>query len=134
MALNRRKMLGTALGAGIAGPSMTKDAIAGGMNLLQTVAPPLGGSYGEAKQATPHSLDMIARAKRLAAGDIRDEDRNYPTEGNPCPFAPLKSVSDHARQFMRANRYERQWRERVIASARDALDNFDKTGVLRHFF
>ena len=50
------------------------------------------------------------------------------------PYMPIKSVSESARQFMRNRRYDRQWQERTIKQALDALDHYDKTGILRTFF
>ena len=78
--------------------------------------------------------DQLAKLKRLASGDIRDEDRNYPTDGPQCPYIPLRSVSDAARLYLRDRRYARQWEQRTIKAALDALDNYDKTGILRTLF
>ena len=132
MKLNRRRAMMAAIGGAMAGPSALQAAGESYMPPLPQVP-----SYSGAKTTldSPTSvMDELARAKRIAAGDIRDEDRNYPTEGPPQPFSALRSVSDHARIFMRGRHWERQWRERAIAAAQDTLKHYDQTGLLRHFF
>jgi len=139
MKLSRRGMMGAAVGAVVAGPKGIQAA----MNQARTMPfPPVPGAsryIGDemlAKEA--HSkqwtMESLAKLKRLAAGDIRDEDKNYPTEGPPQPYRALQSVSEDAKSFMRNRLYENQWRERTIKAALDALDNYDKTGILRTFF
>lgn len=135
MKLSRRGVFGAAAGALAAGPSVARNAFDG----LQTVGGGtpynLAGQDANCKLSDPKwEVEQIAKARRLAAGDIRDEDRNYPTEGPQCPYVALRSVSDAAKWTMRNARNERQWRERTIKSALDALDHYDKTGILRHFF
>lgn len=139
MKMSRRGMFGAAAGAVAAGPSAMRDAFEG----LQTVAKSSPEPYyGAADSATNCKLardpnwerDNLAKLKRIAAGDISAADKNYPCEGPQCPFVPLKSTSDAARWFLRARREEQRWEERTIKSALDALDQYDKTGILRTFF
>lgn len=139
--LSRRAMLGTAVGGALAAPDVARTAMnegakmLGGLQAAVRVAPGYyGGETAKSVAEQNWTLQMLAQAKRIASGDIRDEDRNYPTEGNPAPYRALKSVSEDARQFMRTSYYERQWRERSIKAALDALDHYDKTGILRNFF
>lgn len=134
MKMSRRKLFGVSLGGAIAGPSLAREAMNAANSLpssMPTSVPYWGGKDVADKQYT---YDMLAKLKRLARGDIRDEDRNYPTEGPPSPFGALRSISDEARSFLRTRRYEQQWRERTIKSALDALDHYDKTGILRTLF
>ena len=138
MTYSRRKAMGIAAAGMLAGPKML-DAAMESDGPRYHPAPPSTGFYGggsEIKQVADEkwTLENLAKMKRLASGDIRDEDRNYPTEGSPSPFRALRSVSEDARHFMRGRRYEEQWRERMIKTARDALDHWDKTGILRTFF
>lgn len=136
MNLSRRKMLGTSIGGLVAGPDIARGAMQTVKSYPPALPPAVGYNSTGAKAAlsNEYTLEQIAKMKRLASGDIRDEDRNYPTEGNPCPFRALRSVSDNAQHFMRATRWEKQWRERTIKTALDALDHYDKTGILRSFF
>ena len=129
--LNRRKMMGVAVGGAFAAPQMAKAAAAQRSNWVGT--PAVGLQGGMDKSAAEFTAEQLARMKRIASGDIRDEDRNYPTEGSPA-FVSLRSVSLEAQYFMRNRRYERQWRERTIKMALDTLDHYDKTGILRSFF
>jgi hypothetical protein len=135
MKLSRRKMFGAAIGGAIAGPQAAKAAIRDWGSQTAKMLPP-GAGCAEATLGTDQNwtMEQIAKMKRLAAGDIRDEDRNYPTAGPAPPFEELKSVSDAARRFMQDQKHEREWRERTIKSALDALDHYDKTGILRTFF
>jgi hypothetical protein len=134
MKLNRRRMMGVAAGAALAGPQ-TIGAIAR-QAPMPAMPPPYYGVGAEmAKDATPEewTLNYLAKLKRIAAGDIRNEDKNYPTEGPPQPYVALRSISENARHFMHNRHYERRWRERTIAEAMRALDEYDKTGLLRTF-
>lgn len=139
MGINRRKMLGTVVGSAIAGPDMVKQAFVEGSRLVAT-PPAIPRIYADAgsetKQAASaqHQAETIAKLKRIISGDIRDEDRNYPTEGPPVPYESLKSISSEARNFMRNRAYERKWRERLIADAKKSLEAYDKTGFLRYIF
>lgn len=136
--LSRRGMLGTVVGGALAGPSLVRDAASntgqGWIGPPSTPAPYYGESLAKQADQKAWTLEQLAKIKRIASGDIRDEDRNYPTEGNPQPFRELRSVSENAKQFMRGMHYERQWRERAIKSALDALNHYDQTGILRTFF
>lgn len=138
MGLNRRKMLGVAVGGGIAGPGIVKDAMAQSGNLLQGLHPPSTPApyYGDAstKQAAGLDLDALARMKRQAAGVFYDGDRDYPQMGPAEPYDALKSVSSAARRFMLNEYYDRKWRERTMKRALDVLNEYDKTGILRAFF
>ena len=136
MKFNRRKAMGVVAGGALAGPSVIREARSTMPSMLPSHPPPY---YGIGQDATPKSdgqfmANQIARAKRIAAGDIRDEDRNYPTAGPPDPFASLRSMSPAAKQTLMNRRYEIQWTERTIAAARKALEEYDKTGLIRHFF
>jgi hypothetical protein len=131
--LSRRDAFAAAAGGAVAAATAKRD-----VNAKPLGAPP---AYygGEAKQTVDISerewrLTQIARAKRLAAGDFQDEDRNYPTDGQQCPYQPLRSVSDAARWYMRDRRYARQWEQRTIKAALDALEHYDNTGILRTIF
>ena len=121
MKLNRRKMFGVAAGGAIAAPSLVRSA-------GHTVGPAAAGLWdGARKDGIPvedpnWTRNNLAKLKRLASGDIRDEDRTYPIEGPPEPFRALRSVSDEAKNFLRNRRCERQWQERTIKAALDALD------------
>jgi len=131
MKLSRRGVFGAAAGAVVAGPGVTKSA------LNQWPTPPYAstGDAANCKLSDPRwEAEQIAKARRLAAGDFRDEDRNYPVAGPICPYAPLKSASEAAKHFLRDRNYQRQWEQRTIKAALDALDHYDKTGILRHFF
>lgn len=136
MKLSRRQTFGAAIGGAFAAPNIVKAMQAE----AKTFAPTPSGYYaGVDKVATEGcdanwTMQQIAKMKRIASGDIRDEDRNYPTEGNPQPFRSLRSVSEDARHYMRNSYYERQWRERTVKAALDALDHYDKTGILRMLF
>jgi hypothetical protein len=133
MGLSRRKMLGVAAGGAVAGPRIMQQAMSDvGASNLGPPTTPYPCAQVQAKQS--ETLEYLAKLKRVAAGDIRDEDRDYPTEGGGCPFEPLLSASNSAKRFMRTRRDERRRRERVIKSALDALDHYDKTGILRTFF
>lgn len=138
MHLNRRKMFGVAAGGAIAGPSLARAAVQQVQIAPPSYPAPDYGYGAEAKTSLSQDpnwrLDTLTKLKRLASGDIRDEDRKYPTEGGPQPFHTLKSVSDDARHFMRGRLYERQWQERTIKHALDCLNEYDKTGILRTFF
>ena len=136
--MNRRKAMAAVAGGIVAGPKVARAALD---QTLPVVGMPPSAFYAgdagvEAKSiaSKEYTLQSLAKLKRIATGDIRDEDRNYPTEGNPDPFRVLRSISDNARQFMRNAHYERQWKERTIKQALDALDHYDKTGILRTFF
>ena len=124
----------------VAGPKVARTAIDESVKQAEPYygRPPAFGYGGAeatlAQDSKAYTMESLAKLKRLASGDIRDEDRNYPTEGNPEPFRALRSISENARQFMRNARYERQWKERTIKAALDALDHYDKTGILRTFF
>lgn len=133
MKLNRRKLFAAGVGAAVAGPQMARDAVQG---LPPT--PYYGGNEAElgAKSANEKewTLQQLAKARRIAAGDILPEDESYPTEGLACPFEPLRSVSQSAKRLMR-DRRNRQWhRNRMMENARKALDEFDKFGVMRSLF
>lgn len=135
MKMSRRKLFGVSLGGAIAGPSVAREAVnaaSARLNIPSSVP-----YYGEATKLAndpTHTYNTLAKLKRLATGDIRDEDRNHPSYGPPEPFRSLRSVSEDARVFMRDRRNDRQWRERTIKQALDALALYDKTGILREFF
>lgn len=127
MKLNRRKLFAVGAGAAAAGPDVVRSvateraAVQGGMTL------------GGALQADPQwTARELARAKRMAAGNFEDGDACYPTDG-AGRFEALRSVSREARVYLNNRRYEQQWRERTMKSAREALEQYDKTGILRHF-
>ena len=136
--LSRRGMLGAAAGGALAGPSLVRDVAQGAgqgwIGPQPAPKPCYGEAIAKAADQKAWTLEQLAKAKRIASGDIRPEDRNYPTEGPPQPFMALRSVSEEAKVFMRARRYERQWTERTIKAARDALDHYDQTGIIRTFF
>ncbi len=134
MNLNRRKMLGVAAGGAIAGPSLVRAAQMPAPMPPSDPYPSSGLSYG-AKEADPDwTINRLAELKRKASGDLRDEERDYPTQSPLCPYVPLRSTSESARRFMRDRREEKKWRERTIKAALGALDHYDKTGILRTFF
>jgi len=131
-------MMGVAAGSALAGPGALRDAAEASISRV-----PIQGltkvNYADGAKdcvgVDPEwTLRQLAKAKRLAAGDFRDEDRNHPTEGSPDPYRALRSVSANAQHFMRAAHYERQWRERTIKQAREALDQYDKMGIIRTLF
>ena len=134
--MNRRKALAAVAGGIIAGPKVARAALDNVK--MQDHSYHGYGSAGVsaslAQDSREYTLQSLAKLKRMAGGDIRDEDKNYPTEGAQDPYVPLKSTSDAARWFMRERRREREWKERTIKSALDALDHYDKTGILRTFF
>ena len=130
--LSRRDAFAAAAGGAVAAASAKRAAMPDYPPATQYY----GGTEasGMPKEDPFWKADQLAKLKRLAAGDIRDEDRSYPTAGPPPRFESLKSVSEEARRYMVNNRIEREWRERTIKAALDALDNYDKTGILRTFF
>ncbi len=128
MKLNRRGLFAATMGGVAAAPSIARDALAKAPTPYNFV----GETMAKAADEKQWRLAQIERAKRLAAGDFRDEDRNYPTEGAPCPYAPLRSVSDAAKHVMRNARWERKWRADTTQRAIKALAEYDKTGFLRH--
>lgn len=132
MKLSRRGMFGVAAG----GAAAAASGQLGGLPSMPPANPaPYYGDVG-AKQAISRewTLERLAEIKRIASGDIRDGDRNYPTMGAVDPYAPLKSISEHARHYLRDRRQEIQWRERFIRQALETLDQYDKTGILRTLF
>ena len=131
--MDRRKMLGATLGGVAAAPDMAKAALAQEGITAETAI-----GYGSAQAAKPamhqqYILEDLAKLKRIAAGDIRKEDENnHLRQGPPPSFASLRSVSDEARHFMCRRQEERKWRERMIESAIQRLEEYEKTGLLRH--
>ena len=131
--------MGAAVGAVVGGPKGLQTAMnqarmpptATGLTGPGYYSGEAGAKLAEDKKWT---LERLAKVRRLASGDIRDEDRNYPTEGPPQPFRALQSVSEDARHFMRSRFYERQWRQRTIEQALAALEDYDKTGILMTLF
>ena len=136
MKLSRRGVFGAAAGGAVAAANYkTRPKAFGGPE----------PTYGSASQFVGSTKDnptdngewtakQLARAKRIAAGELLPEDEQYPTEGAQCPYLPLHSVSDSAKWFMR-DRRARQWhRNRMIENARKALADWDQFGVFRSIF
>lgn len=133
MKLNRRKLFAVGAGAAAAGPSAVRQMT----EAAATKAP--SPYYGSKLADTPMedkdwTARQIARAKRIAAGEFLPEDEGYPTEGAQCPYMALHSVSDSAKWFMRDRRDRQRQRHRMIESAKKALDELDKFGVIRSLF
>jgi hypothetical protein len=126
MKMNRRTLFGAAAGA----------AVAGTTGSTEKVNPYLPHDWGAKSAGTPVDdaewrAGQLAKIRRLAAGGFTDEDRCYPTDGHGCPYAPLKSISDSGRRFLRNRNYDRQWERRTMETAIKALADYDKTGILR---
>lgn len=134
MKVNRRGLFGVAAGASLAAPEATRQV----MQMVDQTAPSILPGYYDTPaklSSDPYeSARTLSRLKRIAAGDIQDEDRNYPTCGNHDATFALKSVSDAGRHWMRSAKHEREWRERFIKNAIDSLNEYDKTGILRNLF
>jgi hypothetical protein len=130
MEMSRRGAL-AALG-GAAAAAAGCDGMPAGDGMAAAAMPVLP----ETPCADPNwGADHLARIKRLAAGDIRPEDRNYPTCCMPpSRYTELRSVSNAARYFMQSRYEEQEWRARTIAQAIAVLNEYDKTGILRHLF
>ena len=131
-------MLGTVVGGALAGPSVAKQAVAE-FEMQRGMAMPMPAQFyageSDAKDVSQAEWNRIhiAKLKRLASGEITDEDMaNTLARNSSSPFGALKSISDEARNFMQRRHYERQWRNQTIANAKKALADYDKTGLLRH--
>jgi hypothetical protein len=80
---------------------------------------------------------QLPRIKRIASGDLRPEDLRdepIPCYGGPSDLSELKSVAPRAREFINRVHAERRQRESMIERAKEALLEYDQTGILRHFF
>ena len=135
--MNRRKAMAAVAGGLVAGPKVARAALnPSNMPPAYPSVPAYGYGGAEGKLASDqaYTMESLAKLRRMAAGDFRDEDMGHATSGPPDTYAPMRSVSDSARQFLRNRYYERQWKERTIKAALDALDDYDKTGILRTFF
>ena len=125
-----------AVGGVAAAPSMAKEAIAK-MSMPAPMPEPWYGNtkvdYDAAPTKPPQSL--IDEARRLARGEVSDEVLDGRC-GVPIadPVNDLRSLSPAARRYI-ANRYHREReKQKLIERAKMAIEEYDRTGWLKHLW
>jgi hypothetical protein len=131
MRLTRREAIGTAIGGAAA---VAMPDVAGSALPPPTAPPPYWGENAAAKEVSQrqYEAEQLAKLRRIAAGDIYEHEKNYPEYGPVEPYDALRSVSPAAKRLMLKDFHARQWRERTIERAKQALAEYDKTGLLKH--
>ena len=132
MKLSRRGLFAAAPGAAVAVPEIARELV----NQVPDTTPawsdmPLKGAPTKNIEWT---FQQVAKARRIASGDIQPEDsydRPMPAYGYLEDRAELKSVSPRGRILMNRISSERKERERMIEAAKQALAEYDRTGIIR---
>jgi hypothetical protein len=129
MKINRRRLFGAGVGAAVAGPDIAREMVA-------------KQSYGSTAMSLPYAgmqssindnfiADAVARARRIASGNIIEDDFGARPDGRSHDFLDsMRSISPCGRRFIATVRYEADARDALIKRAKKALLEYDKTGML----
>lgn len=132
MGLTRRGLFAAMPAAVAAAPEIAKEMA----NTMSGEA--MGMKYPSAMLDKPAmDWEALDRARRIASGDVRQSDFDkMPSTGHHHvePRAELKSVSPRARVFMARVEAERQTRAHIIERAKEALLEYDKTGLIKFWW
>lgn len=129
--------MGVALGGAVAGPSVIRDAV----NIPKAFPPvhpypssEIGYSTADASPAGPPQ-SLIDEARRLARGDVSDEMLDARC-GIPISddVSELRSLSPAGRRFIAARHYREREKQKIIKRAKAAMEDYDKTGWLKHIW
>jgi hypothetical protein len=137
MKLSRRGAMTAAIGGVAAAPSMAKEAIAN-MSLpapMPSPEPWYGNTKDYDASPTCPPQDLIDQARRHARGEVSDEVLDGRC-GVPIadPVNDLRSLSPAAKRYI-ANRYHREReKQKLITRAKQAIEEYDKTGWLKHIW
>lgn len=132
MGLTRRGLFAAAPAAAMVAPDVAREMIS-----LQGA--PIDRNYGlKIAEQKKWEAEQLAKLKRVASGDLRSED----FWNEPCPAygmelearAELKSMSPRARSFVNRVHAERRQRESMIERAKQALLEYDKSGLIKMLF
>ena len=123
-----------AIGGVAAAPSMAKEAIAN-MSLPTPMPEPWYGNTKDDCSQTKPPQDLIDQVRRHARGEVSDEVLDGRC-GVPItdPVNDLRSLSPAAKRYI-ANRYHRdREKQKLITRAKQAIEEYDKTGWLKHIW
>lgn len=81
-------------------------------------------------------VENLARARRHARGEISDDEMLHQIgpKVRVHDYEELRSVSRKGRDFLQQRAYEQEQRERLIKAAKEALLQYDRTGIFQHFW
>jgi hypothetical protein len=138
MKLSRRGALTAAVGGVAAAPSMAKEAIA------KLSLPTPTYDWANTTKGYPSDCDaspakppqsLIDEARRLARGDVPDEVLDGRC-GIPIadPVNDLRSLSPAAKRYISARHYRAREKAKIIERAKQAIEEYDKTGWLKHIW
>jgi hypothetical protein len=133
MKLTRRGLFAAAPGAAVAAPLIAKEMVNHVPDTLQGWAGDVPTPIGKMKDQE-WTFQQLAKARRIASGDIQPEDaydRPMSAYGYLEDRAELKSMSARGRIFVNRVASERNERNRMIEEAKRALDEYDRSGILR---
>jgi hypothetical protein len=133
MSISRRNFFRAVPAAAAAAPTLLQEA-------TQSMGSALEGMMGAVPEAKVNNsewhLRELARAKRIASGDITKDDLdNTPMVASHhwvAPFSELKSMSERGRAYCINVRADRANREDLIERAKKVLAEYDSTGIVRH--
>ena len=130
--------MGALLGGITAGPQAAKAVFGASRAMPGPASYPFPGSgYATATDAcaqVDYTAERLAQARRILAGDFSTVPKNYPEYGPVDITETFRSISPSGRRFIQRAEHERQWKKRMIENAQQALEEYDKTGILRYFF